>query len=42
MNPRNGRTRALTVTAVATLLALTAACSSKAKDDDGEIGRAHV
>lgn len=37
MNPRNGRTRMLTVTAVATLLALTAACSSKAKDDgDGD------
>ncbi|WP_306316324.1 MULTISPECIES: ABC transporter substrate-binding protein [unclassified Streptomyces] len=38
MNPiTRRRTRALTVTAMATLLALTAACSSKAKDDgDGD------
>ncbi|MFJ8822952.1 ABC transporter substrate-binding protein [Streptomyces sp. NPDC102467] len=36
MTTRTGRTRPLTVTAVAALLALTAACSSKAEDGGGD------
>ncbi|MFJ9038263.1 ABC transporter substrate-binding protein [Streptomyces sp. NPDC102406] len=36
MIARTGRTRTLTVTAVAALLALTAACSSKAEDGGGD------